>query len=113
MTGKVGAPFGNQNATKGKPVSEALLTAMMREAVDEDGKPTKRLHKMTDNVAKKAAEGEQWAVTFVADRLEGKATQSFEGADGEPVIVNILRMDALEDRKLDGETDENAPDEER
>lgn len=62
------APIGNRNAQKGKVFFDALRKAM---AEDDHLRVRKAANKLLDL----AAEGEQWAIKELADRLDGKATQ--------------------------------------
>ena len=64
-----GAPFGNQNARKGKSWLEALRLEI---AVD-DGV---RLQKAACQLLNKAAEGDLSAIKELADRLDGKSLQA-------------------------------------
>lgn len=64
-----GAPFGNQNARKGKSWLEALRLEI---AVD-DGV---RLQQAACQLLNKAAEGDLSAIKELADRLDGKAVQA-------------------------------------
>lgn len=64
-----GAPFGNQNARKGK----SWLDALRLEIAIDDGA---RLQKAACQLLNKAAEGDLAAIKELADRLDGKATQA-------------------------------------
>jgi hypothetical protein len=76
----MGAPIGNQNAAKSRVFSDALRRAIAQ----DDGV---RIRKAAEKMLDLAAEGEQWAVKEVFDRLEGKAAQSLSvtGADEGPI----------------------------
>jgi hypothetical protein len=64
----MGAPKGNDNASKGRMFFRALNRAI----VQEDGL---RLRQAAEKLLDLAAAGEPWAVKELADRLDGKATQ--------------------------------------
>lgn len=79
----MGAPIGNNNATKNKPFYAALDRAIAQ----DDGK---RLRDCAEKLVDLAAAGEAWAVQMLADRLDGKAVQQLIG-DGEHPLVVIQR----------------------
>jgi hypothetical protein len=79
----MGAPVGNQNAAKGKIVSDAIRKAL---ATDD----WKRLRSGAEKIADAYANGEAWAVQFVADRMEGKAAQPITGGEGEPLFGPLV-----------------------
>ena len=62
------APIGNRNAQKGKVFFDALRKAM---AEDDHLRVRKAANKLLDL----AAEGEQWAIKELADRLDGRPAQ--------------------------------------
>jgi len=67
-----GGQPGNDNAAKGALYNSALKRALARSGKSVDG----GLNKVTDQLVKAAIAGEQWAVKEVADRIDGKASQS-------------------------------------
>ena len=69
-----GAPEGNHNAAKGTLYNAALKRALARAGKNVDG----GLNKVCDQLVKAAIDGEQWAVKEVADRIDGKASQSMD-----------------------------------
>lgn len=75
-----GAPLGNQNAKKGKVVTDGIWRSLARDDF-------KRFNEGCEKVADAFAAGEQWAVNFVADRKDGKPVQALEhsGPDGEAI----------------------------
>jgi hypothetical protein len=79
----MGAPLGNKNAAKAKVVSDAIRKALAAE-------DWKKLRDGSEKVADAFAAGEPWAVQFVADRMEGKAAQTIQGPDGEPLFGPIV-----------------------
>jgi hypothetical protein len=78
----------------GKPdkhVRDALIAA----ARQNDFASLKR---MAEKVLEKAMEGDMQAVTFIADRIDGKAVQPIVGDDEHPklfesITVNLVRAD--------------------
>lgn len=82
------APEGNQNAAKGKIWNDAL-----RKAIVQDNHL--RVKQAIEALLDKAAEGEQWAIKELADRLDGKAAQSVElkgDAENPLTITTIERV---------------------
>ena len=75
---------GNTAAAKGKLFDQALRRAI---AQDDAG----RLRGAAEKLLTCAAEGEPWALSMLADRLDGKAPQS----------VEVIRKNSLEDMSLD------------
>lgn len=65
----MGAPLGNDNATRGLPWRRALDRALAQ----DDGK---RLRAAAEKLLDEAANGEAWAIKELADRLDGKAAQA-------------------------------------
>ncbi len=77
---------------------------MLREAKDNDGKPTKRLNLMADKVAQLAAEGVPWAVKEVWDRLEGKAQQAVSIEVGQSLLSILDELERRRElREIEGE----------
>lgn len=76
-----GAPKGNQNAAKGKMFYEAL-----RKALTQD---SKKLNDVVDGLIEAAIAREPWAVKELIDRVDGKAIQAIENADGSPLLAGI------------------------
>ena len=68
------APTGNSNARKGK----AWLDALRKECVQRNA-----LDEIAKLVVAKALEGDQWAITEIANRMDGKPAQSLE-VSGDP-----------------------------
>lgn len=85
----MGAPFGNHNAAKAKRWSDAIDRALEKRSKG-DG------IKALDELAEKfLAEVETAGITGykeLADRLDGKPPQAIVGADGGPVVVEIVRF---------------------
>lgn len=76
---------------------EGLLRKLGEELVpDESGLPITRLQRLMDRVYTIAEEGEQWAVTFIADRTEGKVKDSQVVEQPDLVPVEGLTFKAKE-----------------
>lgn len=81
---KRGAPLGNKNASKGKPITDRLTKL----CVQEDWS---RLEQALGKMLDQAADGDQRALTFIAERLEGRPTQVLAGDSENPLgLVGIL-----------------------
>ena len=76
------------NPKKEKIWYEAVMRAVNRRMEEKEGKP-KKLEALADKLVECAMDGEGWAMSEVANRLDGKAHQSIggEGENGEMVIV--------------------------
>jgi hypothetical protein len=85
VKGQSGNPEGRTSALPPRPFEAALKRALIQEN-------SHRLRKMAEQVLDLAAEGEQWAVIFVADRLDGKPRQAVPTKDeeGNPVMVGSI-----------------------
>ena len=83
---------GNQHAAKGKLFGDALKRAIAQ----DDGK---RLRQAAESLLTNAAEGEPWALTMLADRLDGKAAQSVEVTHNRS--LQELSLDELRARVAD------------
>lgn len=81
-----GAPEGNQNKIKNKPWADALRRAMARY---EDGKEN-ALNLIADQTVKAAINGDQWAITEIANRMDGKPAQSVTVAGDEDNPVRTV-----------------------
>jgi hypothetical protein len=71
--GQSGNPGGKREA---KAITDALWLAAKRN--DTDGKTA--LNRMAEKIMGKAVDGDAWACTFVAERLEGKVPQPVAGS---------------------------------
>ena len=78
----MGAPFGNNNATKNKLWSETLRRTIAQDRSD-------RVRQAAERLLDKAAKGEPWAIKELADRLDGKAVPSKLEACIEPHATEI------------------------
>lgn len=96
--------FGNGKG-KQNPGGQALVAlpprpfeaALKRALIQEN---SHRLRKMAEQVLDLAAAGEQWAIQFVADRLDGKPKQVISGENGEtPVFVQSITYNIVDATK--------------
>ena len=67
-----GAQPGNDNAKRGFEYRLALRKAMAR----EHGTTSEGLEKVAKKLVEAAENGEQWAIKEIADRFDGKSSQS-------------------------------------
>lgn len=74
-----GAPIGNKNATKNKPITDAIRRVLL----SNDGE---KLRKLAEAMVDRAIEQSDTAAKEINDRVEGKVSQEIEHS-GE---VNIL-----------------------
>lgn len=79
----MGAPFGNQNARKGR-WSEALGRAVEEQ---DPGLRRRKLDIIADKLIEKAQDGDIAAIREIGDRLDGKPHQTIGGPDGEAIPV--------------------------
>ena len=70
------APKGNNFAARGTKVRQSLERALARMGGNVD----KGLDRVADQIVSLAVEGEQWACTMIADRLDGKPQMTVEMA---------------------------------
>ena len=86
--GESGNPAGN-------PKSKRFYAALDRAIIQED---RKRLRAAAEKLLSLAAEGEQWAVQMLADRLDGKAAQSvtISGDEENPLVVTEIVRKVVE-----------------
>ncbi len=84
----MGAPVGNQNEVKGKRWQQAIDRALEKRSKVEGIQELDRLaEKFLSEVEAQGINGYK----ELADRLDGKPAQAIVGADGGPVIVEIVR----------------------
>lgn len=85
-----GAPKGNQNAARGARVRQSLERALARMGGNVD----KGLDRVADQIVSLAVEGEQWACTMIADRLDGKPHTTIDMAvtDERPQALNADQL---------------------
>jgi hypothetical protein len=94
---KGGAPQGNQNAKKGKLVTDAIRKALLKSA-DPDDPDYKKLHKMADTLVDQACDGDTKAIQLVTERMDGKPVQPIAGdEESGPIQIVINRFTAPAD----------------
>lgn len=80
-----------EGRAKRKVLTEALMIALNREVDNAEGKPTKRITVIADQLVKKAADGDLPAIKEAWDRAEGKAAQTIDqtlsNTDGSPIFM--------------------------
>lgn len=85
---KKGAPPGNKNAGTG--ADNAPFKSALNRAIAQDN--AKRVRAAAEQLLDKAATGEPWALNMLADRLDGKPTQSIDATVDSTVTVEIVRF---------------------
>lgn len=84
-----GAPAGNQNAHKAKIWSAAIERALAKRC---KGDQIAALDALAEKLLLCCDDGDIVALKELGDRLEGKVVQAISGADGEPLVVKIVRF---------------------
>ena len=79
MAGR-GAPLGNKNGSKNRPITDLMRRALLQG-------DAKKARAIADALIAKAAEGDVPAFREVADRIEGKVPQPITGPEGGPLQV--------------------------
>ena len=84
-----GGQPGNKNAAKAKLFYDGLKRALARSGKTVDG----GLNKVCDQLVQAAINGEQWAIKEVADRIDGKPSQTtvLQGDEEHPLVGRIER----------------------
>ena len=92
---KSGAQPGNNNASKGRPWTDALRRAL-KQMETAGFKRGEALNKIAETVVLAALAGEKEAIQEIANRLDGKPVQpsTISGDDGGPITVEIIRFSA-------------------
>jgi hypothetical protein len=90
----MGAPLNNNNAGKNK----RWLNSLDRAILQDDGK---RLRDAAEKLLNLAAQGEQWAINHLADRLDGKAAQSvtISGDAENPLAIKLIERVIIDNAK--------------
>lgn len=89
--------MGKRGPKGDKLISDALRVAMLRDSkvADQDGKALSRVYAMAEKIAEKAENGDEWAASFVTDRLEGKPKQAVEHAGEDGGDIGIIHRISL------------------
>lgn len=87
----MGAPVGNQNATKNKLWRDAL-DKRLREYNKGDSKVEQywALQAIADKLIEAALEGDMQAIKEIGDRVDGKAVQAIGGDPDAPLLVQAI-----------------------
>lgn len=82
----MGAPIGNQNATK---ENRQWSNALNRAIAQDNGE---RLRAAAEKLLTCASNGESWAVKELGDRLDGKAAQQvlLQGDKENPLVIEKI-----------------------
>lgn len=92
------AKIGNKTAAYGRRFRQAVVSALAHADDSElPGRASRTLQRIASELVKKALKGEDAAIREVADRLDGKATQSIQ-AKIEHSVVDLRDADNLQDR---------------
>lgn len=109
MTGKVGAPLGNTNSSRGRLVTDQIMIAL-KEECEHEGEKTNKMRKLASMLVDKALDGDMSAVKEVMDRAEGRPTQRIESdGDASGLVVMVRKFTDAEDDKdvIEHETGED------
>jgi hypothetical protein len=82
----MGAPVGNQNASKAKVWSAAINRALEKRGVSR----AEALDALAGKLLDLADGGDLAALRELGDRLEGKAAQTIQGPEGEPLLGPLV-----------------------
>ncbi len=83
MAAKGGQP-GNTNSEKGRKWRDAINKAL---AQDKGA-----LERVAKKLIAKAEEGDVSAIKEFGDRIDGKVVQGIEGADGGPLVIQVVKF---------------------
>lgn len=84
-----GGQPGNQNASKAKVWSAAIMRALDRRVAANER--IKAIDELADVFLAKCFEGDSWALGELGNRLEGKCHQTVGNAEGEVLRVEVTR----------------------
>lgn len=89
-----GGQLDNQNARTGRVWREALHKATVQFECSERGvKQGKALHRIATNVVRAAVDGEEWAITEIGNRYDGKAAQALQlSSDDDKPLFQAIKM---------------------
>lgn len=91
----MGAPEGNKNAAKAKEFEGALRRALAQYEKG-DVKAGNALRAVADKLVELALDGSPWAIQHIADRLDGKPSQTAEVKQE----VNVNHTGSIEHRSV-------------
>lgn len=103
---KRGGQIGNENAAKAKQFEHSLRRCLARKG----GSVDKGLDLVATNLVNAAVDdGEQWAISMIADRIEGKVKERIEhSTDPESPFTMLLSSSETLRAKLRASTTEKA-----
>lgn len=87
------APVGNQNARNAKRWQSAITRALAK--ISEGQGVEAGLDKLADQLVLAAANGEQWALKEVGERLDGKPAQIVAGDDDLDPIRLVQKVERV------------------
>ena len=94
----MGAPEGNTNAAGRK--NKAFNAALTRAIAQDDQGDANRLRRAAESLLTQAANGEQWAIKELADRLDGRPAQSVDvGGQEDNPLQFITRIELVPMKK--------------
>lgn len=82
----------NSGRRKDKPFRDAIMLALNKIEMLEDGTETKRLNLLAEATVKKALTGDVPAIKEVADRVDGKVPQGVIGGEDDDPAVKVLHQ---------------------
>ena len=95
--GKSGNPSGRP---KKKQCIPDILRKIGAEEIETKGGRMTKIEALMHMVYKRAVEGDQWAVNFIADRTEGKPVIKVEGDNDKEIIIRKHIIHDVKDAKL-------------
>lgn len=82
----MGAPLGNKNAVKNRPITDLIRRALAQNN-------SEKARRLADALIARAIEESDKAATEILDRVEGKVTQPISGdEDGAPIRHRIEQV---------------------
>lgn len=86
---------GQSGNPKGRPKGSNSLAMLLKRIGEEnlEGSELDKREAIMRKVYKLAFDGQPWAVQFIADRTEGKPTQTQINIDGEAEPIKIIDVD--------------------
>ena len=82
----------NSGRRKDKPFRDAIMLALNKIEMLDDGTETKRLNLLAEATVKKALTGDVPAIKEVADRVDGKVPQGVIGGEDDDPAVKVLQQ---------------------
>ena len=82
----------NSGRRKDKPFRDAIMLALNKIEMLDDGTETKRLNLLAEATVKKALTGDVPAIKELADRVDGKVPQGVIGGEDDDPAVKVLHQ---------------------